>query len=191
MTVIKPSKFNDLVEKPYKLSSNGIDIIPEKLYTIPKAAVFLWGKERHLVSDYFFDKFEAYSIDPTNFKDVYLVKDCKKELEPLTKKIGEGVKEKFWKIQKNTTIEAIFPKVTIPKDKVAIVLPRSTFNRLGAMKVPTALFDSGFHGHPSQTWFFPYGAIIHVNEAWGQIIYMEADEPDELYDGTYQEKKGG
>ncbi len=98
--------------------------------------------------------------------------------------------EKFWILDSGSRVEAIFSRVKIPKNMVAIFLPRSTFNRLGSFKIPSALFDSGFKGNPSQSWFFPNGAIIHTDEAWGQLLFLESEdiEENELYSGKYQEK---
>jgi deoxycytidine triphosphate deaminase len=82
------------------------------------------------------------------------------------------------------------PKVKIPTTAVGIALPRSTFNRWGIIKCESALWDSGYEGEGSVTFFFPLSAKIHKDEAWIQLILLDAENPTEQkYEGQYQGEK--
>jgi deoxycytidine triphosphate deaminase len=195
--IIDPAKIIEmkLVTGTFKKATNGIDLVPETLYKIPDAVMFLRGKERKLVSagSLLTMKKAADRRYPVGLDKIA---DHNKErifpslLLDDSLKDDDVISQEFWLIDPGTTVETIFSKVKIPADMVAFFLPRSTFNRLGALKVPTALFDSGFEGKPSQTCRFPCGAAIHVDEAWGQIVYLKSERivEEQLYDGNYQEK---
>lgn len=80
-------------------------------------------------------------------------------------------------------------KVRIPRDVVLYCKPRSTFNRLGCVKVETAVFDSGYEGYFTQTVFLPFKLRVHEDEAWFQLVGFKGEESGKLYDGHYQGEK--
>jgi len=84
----------------------------------------------------------------------------------------------------------VFPEVEIPNDMIAIALPRSTFNRLGILKFESALFDPGYKGEFTQTYYFPINAKININEAWIQLIFIKLEkESKETYKGYWYGEK--
>ncbi len=98
----------------------------------------------------------------------------------------------FWILERGVYEVRIASKVTIPKNAIGLLLPRSTFNRLGIIKSETALWDSGYSGYGTQTVFVSVKkAKIHVNEPWFQLVFIDAKEPSQLYNGYYQEEKIG
>ena len=96
---------------------------------------------------------------------------------------GEG----FYDFLKGNLYELRFPKVTIPDDCTGFAFPRSTVNRLGIVKLETAVFDSGYSGEPTQTIFTPLHARIHKDEALIQLVFIRNESPaKDLYSGRYQ-----
>ncbi|MGQ4833390.1 MAG: dCTP deaminase domain-containing protein [Candidatus Asgardarchaeia archaeon] len=159
------SKF---VRKPVKVNPNGIDLAPEKVFMIPAD-----------ITAYLYVNKRGYIIDDGSFKEAY---DIKKELKYS--------KDGFYNIPKNSIIEIVLPAVNIPKDMMAIIYPRSTFNRLGIIKSQSGVLDAGYKGTPTQTFFFPISARIHKDEAWVQIVFYYIKEPTgDTYKGYYQEKE--
>ncbi|MBI4017384.1 MAG: deoxycytidine deaminase [Candidatus Aenigmarchaeota archaeon] len=80
-------------------------------------------------------------------------------------------------------------EVEIPQNAVAMLLPRSTLNRLGVIKSETAVWDSGYKGFGTQTVFVPIHSIrIHRDEKWFQLIFMDA-EASGTYEGHWQNEK--
>ena len=116
-------------------------------------------------------------------KDVRKIKPNKKRIEP------QG---SYWVLEKGVYEVRIANKVTIPKNAIGLLLPRSTFNRLGILKSATALFDSGYSGHGTQTIVVMVKkAKIHINEPWFQLIFLDAKEVKKGYNGFYQGEKIG
>lgn len=111
-----------------------------------------------------------------------------RKIEPKKEKVEpEG---EFWILEKGVYEVRIANKVTIPKSAVGLLLPRSTFNRLGIIKSETALWDSGYSGYGTQTVIVMVKkAKIHVNELWFQLIFLDAKEVKEGYRGFYQNEQ--
>jgi len=60
-------------------------------------------------------------------------------------------------------------------------------NRLGIIKLESAVFDSGYIGEFTQTIFTPINARVHRDEALVQLVFIRNDAPAELlYAGRYQ-----
>jgi deoxycytidine triphosphate deaminase len=150
-----------------KINGTAVDLAPLKVFRIPEGAtIFLQGKKR------------GYLID-----GVFVDQDKAKE-EVLPDSDG------FYNLDKGT-YEIRLPKVSIPLSATGFIYPRSTFNRLGVIKSETAVWDPGYSGEGSQTFFFPTKARIHKNEAWVQIVFMgnESGDAKTNYSGHYQEEK--
>ena len=152
--------------KEYKsIGPNGVDLSPIKVYRIPSEfEVYIKGEMRgYIKGDSFIEGYEA-----------------KIELKP---------KDGFYEIGRGEIVEAVFPFLEVPLDMVAFIFPRSTFNRLGIMKFETAVLDSGYKGTPSQSFYFPIPAKIHVDEAWVQVCYFKTNRKvSKGYSGYYQGK---
>lgn len=98
----------------------------------------------------------------------------------------------YWILKRGVYEVRISNRVTIPKNAIGLLLPRSTFNRLGIVKAETAIWDSGYSGYGTQTIIVMVKrAKVHVNEPWFQLILIDAKEVKEGYKGFYQNEKPG
>ena len=168
---IPGNKVVKYVSKFKKINPNGLDLVPQKVFKIPsRYTIYIKGNKRGFV------KAEAQE---ENFLDGYEVKE---EITPD--------ENDFYHIPANSAIEIVLPEIYVPLDMLAIIFPRSTFNRLGIIKSHTGLVDSGYKGTPTQTFYFPTTAMIHKDEAWVQICFFKVEEKiKEGYTGFYQNKK--
>jgi len=82
-------------------------------------------------------------------------------------------------------------KLKIPEGVVLYVKPRSTFNRLGCVKVESAVCDSGYEGFFTQSILLPFKAKIHEGEAWFQLVGFKCQKSGQKYEGFYQGEKPG
>jgi len=148
------------VSEYVKINPAGVDIAPKKVFRIPNGVTaVLDGKTR------------GFERDGSVSWDAY------EEVEP---------RDGYWVLEPGIYVVA-FPKVVVPKDVVGFAYPRSTLNRLGLIKVQTAVFDPGYEGEFTQTWFVPIRTKIRVGEAWVQLVYIRMeDEPGETYNGYWQ-----
>ena len=150
-----------------KINPNGIDLAPLRVFKIPDNSVAFLHKNMR-----------GYIKEDETFIEIY---DNRVEIHPDS--------DGYYKIQKGSIIEIVLPKVSVPKDMIALIFPRSTFNRLGIIKSQTGVLDAGFSGTPTQTFYFPISAKIHKSEAWVQMVFLRIENPtDETYSGYYQEK---
>jgi deoxycytidine triphosphate deaminase len=99
--------------------------------------------------------------------------------------------EGFYNFEKGMMYELRFPEVTIPATCTGFAFPRSSVNRLGIIKLESAVFDSGYHGEPTQVIFTPIAAKVHKGEALIQLVFLRNEKAAEsLYSGFYQHEKG-
>jgi len=99
--------------------------------------------------------------------------------------------EGYYNFEKGMLYELRFPEVTIPASCTGFAFPRSSINRLGIIKLESAVFDSGYHGEPTQVVFTPIAAKVHRAEAVIQLVFLRNEKPAEaLYTGFYQHEKG-
>lgn len=80
-------------------------------------------------------------------------------------------------------------KLDIPSNIVALAYPRSSLIRMGAT-VETAVFDSGFNGYCQALLvvFNRSGIMMSKDARILQIIFMEREEDESLYNGAYNLK---
>jgi deoxycytidine triphosphate deaminase len=99
--------------------------------------------------------------------------------------------EGFYNFERGMLYELRFPEVMIPATCTGLAFPRSSINRLGIIKLESAVFDSGYHGEPTQVIFTPIAARVHKAEAMIQLVFLRNEKPSEtLYSGFYQNEKG-
>jgi len=154
-----------------KVNPNGVDLAPKEVKMIPRGVkIYLHGEDRGYIA----------ASKPRGMKAPKpKVSDAKRLVAPD----GEG----FYDFLKGNLYELRFPKVTIPDDCTGFAFPRSTVNRLGIVKLETAVFDSGYSGEPTQTIFTPLHARIHKDEALIQLVFIRNESPaKDLYSGRYQ-----
>ncbi len=154
-----------------KVNPNGVDLSPKEVKMIPRGyKIYLHGEERGYVAP--FESRGRKAQKPN-------VRDVKEAIAPD----AEG----FYDFVKGSLYELRFPKVTIPADCTGFAFPRSTVNRLGIIKLESAVFDSGYSGEPTQTIFTPIDARVHKDEALIQLVFIRNESPArELYNGRYQ-----
>ena len=150
-----------------KVNPNGVDIAPKEVKLIPRGSkIYLRGEDRGYVAR------SKKARRP-------VVKDVKRLVAPD----ADG----FYDLAKGGLYELRFPKVTIPADCTGFAFPRSTVNRLGIIKLESAVFDSGYSGEPTQTIFTPLDARVHKDEALIQLVFFRNESPAKyLYAGRYQ-----
>jgi len=75
--------------------------------------------------------------------------------------------------------------IEIPDDCVGIVLPRSRMLRCG-LQVDTALWDAGYKGKGEGALFAHTPAKLEKDMRVAQMVFLDADEAEEKYDGEHQ-----
>jgi dUTP pyrophosphatase len=82
--------------------------------------------------------------------------------------------------------------VRMPLNLTAIARPRSTMLRNGAT-VETAVWDPGYHGRSSSLLVVhnPRGVRLKRNARIAQLVFIEVDEVDKGYEGSYQKERLG
>jgi len=154
MVVLTGEDVSRYVSEYVKVNPAGVDIAPKKIFRIPENAnAVLDGKTRG------FEQSGRISWD------------AYEEVHP---------KDDYWILEPGIYVVA-FPKVVVPKDVVGFAFPRSTLNRFGLIKVQTAVFDPGYEGEFTQTWFVPIRAKIRVGEAWVQLVYLRLEKEPESW----------
>ena len=119
-----------------KVNPAGIDLIPKKVFTLDlKGKTILIENERR-----------GYLIE----EDYFPLTKAIKEIKPF---------QGYWQLEEGYYY-VVFPKIKIPENVVEFAYPRSSFNRLGILKFQTAVFDPGYEGEFTQTFYFPTKAKI-------------------------------
>ena len=91
----------------------------------------------------------------------------------------------FWVLEPGRYY-VVFPRVRIPKEYTGFAFPRSTLNRLGILKAPTAVFDPGYEGEWNQTFLVLSPVRIHVSEPWVALVFVRNEGVSGLYSGHWQ-----
>lgn len=78
-------------------------------------------------------------------------------------------------------------RIKLPKDVVALIVPRSSLNRNGIF-VGSGLWDSGFEGTIGSTIYCFNALTLHLPARFAQICFMRA-ESLYLYEGQYKDKQ--
>ncbi|AAR39177.1 NEQ329 [Nanoarchaeum equitans Kin4-M] len=164
--MIIPGKIaKKFVSEYVKVNPAGIDVKPKKVFKIKDFDyIYLHGNKRGFIIN---DKFVE-------------LRENLEEIKPI---------DDYWVLDEGLYY-VVFPEVVIPPYMVALALPRSSLNRLGIQKYETALFDPGYKGEFTQTFYFPKKAKIHINEAWIQLIFIQMLMPaEELYNGYWNNER--
>ncbi|HVB95635.1 MAG TPA: hypothetical protein VND41_03430 [Nitrososphaerales archaeon] len=154
-----------------KVNPNGVDLSPKEVKLVPRGfTIYLHGEERGYIA-------------PSGTRGRKVQKPEVRDVKELVTPDKEG----FYDFVRGNLYELRFPKVTIPPDCTGFAFPRSTVNRLGIIKLESAVFDSGYSGEPTQTIFTPLDARVHKDEALIQLVFIRNESPaKELYSGRYQ-----
>jgi len=149
-----------------KINPNGVDLAPTRVSQLPAdLTILLHGDKRGYIGP------EGQLVN------------AKTSITPD----AEG----FYNFERGMLYELRFPEVTIPATCTGFAYPRSSMNRLGIIKLESAVFDSGYHGEPTQVIFTPIAAKVHNTEALVQLVFFRNEKAAEsLYNGFYQHEKG-
>ena len=166
MSVVSGEEVAACCKAYVKVNPNGVDLAPKQVSRLPTdSTIFLHGAERGYLGpggDLVTGK-EELAPDPSGF---YL-------FEP------------------GGMYELRFDEVSVPPTCTGLAFPRSSLNRLGIMKLESAVFDSGYRGEPTQVIFTPISAKVHRSEAFVQLVFFRNEKPaTSLYSGFYQNEKG-
>lgn len=165
MSVLSGSEVASFCSSYKKVNPNGVDLAPKEVKRIPAGAtIFLRGEER-------------------GYLDLETSKPRRDDAKALLSHDSDG----FYRFARGDLYELRFPKVVVPPDCTGFAFPRSTINRLGIIKLESAVFDSGYSGEFTQTIFTPLEARVHKDEALVQLVFIRNESPaKELYSGRYQ-----
>jgi deoxycytidine triphosphate deaminase len=150
-----------------KINPNGVDLAPIQVSRLPmEKTIFLHDDQR------------GY-LDPGK---AGLVTEKERMLPEASG---------FYLFERGRMYDLRFPHFRVPETCTGFAFPRSSINRLGIIKLETAVFDSGYEGEPTQVIFTPIDARVHEKEAIVQLIFLRNEEAaSSLYDGYYQNEKG-
>jgi len=148
-----------------KVNPNGVDLAPTQVRELPMdVTILLHGDKRG-----------------------YIKQDGSFSAE---KRLVVPDPEGFYNLAKGMMYEMRFPEVSIPATCTGVAFPRSSVNRLGIIKLESAVFDSGYQGEPTQVFYAPINARVHQGEALVQLVLFRNEKPAEsLYGGFYQHEK--
>jgi dCTP deaminase len=166
MSVVSGEEVASCCKSFVKINPNGVDLAPEQVSRLPvDSTIFLRGSERGYL---------------TSGNELVTEKE---DLAPD----ASG----YYVYERGGMYELRFPQVRIPADCTGLAFPRSTINRLGIIKLESAVFDSGYQGEPTQVIFTPINAKVHKDEAMIQLVFLRNEKPaTSLYSGFYQNEKG-
>lgn len=148
-----------------KINPNGVDLAPIQVTKLPMTlTIILQGNKRGYVGS-----------------ESELVTDKERILPD-----DSG----FYFFERGGMYELRFPQVSIPSTCTGFAFPRSSINRLGIIKLESAVFDSGYEGEPTQVIYTPINAKVHEKEAVVQLVFIRNEKPAEkLYRGHYQNER--
>lgn len=149
-----------------RINPNGVDLAPSQVSKLPmNSTIFLRGDERGYLGS---------GEDLVTEKEALLPDESG-----------------FYLFERGCMYELRFPEVSVPATCTGFAFPRSSINRLGIIKLESAVFDSGYRGEPTQVIFTPISARVHRSEAMIQLVFLRNEKAAaSLYSGFYQNEKG-
>lgn len=147
-----------------KINPGGVELAPIQVVRLPRRPIFLHGDKRGYLT-----KHRAV-VDHEKAKT-----KCKAD--------GKG----YYHLRPMTLYELRFPRVKVPLTATGFCFPRSTLNRLGIIKLQTAVLDSGYVGEFVQTLLALSPVMFHEDEALVQLVFMQNVRGAKVgYAGRYQ-----
>ncbi len=96
----------------------------------------------------------------------------------------------FYNLHQGTYEVRVANEVSIPKNAVGKLYPRSSLNRLGSIKSDTAIWDSGYCGFGTQTLHVPIKLLrVQKDEFMFQLAMEDCESSDVQYSGHWQGEK--
>jgi len=166
MSVVSGEEVAACCKDVIKVNPNGVDLAPKQVSKLPmNSTIVLHGQQRG---------YEGQG------EGLILQKE-----DLLPDSSG------FYVFERGAMYELRFPEVSVPATCTGLAFPRSSINRLGIIKLESAVFDSGYRGEPTQVIFTPISARVHRDEAMIQLVFLRNEKPaTSLYSGFYQNEKG-
>lgn len=166
MSVVSGEEVAACCKSFVKVNPNGVDLAPKQVSRLPMdTTIVLRGGERGYLNSGGNIVTEKEGVAPD----------------------GSG----FYTFDSGVMYELRFPEVNIPATCTGLAFPRSSMNRLGIIKLESAIFDSGYRGEPTQVIYTPIRARVHKDEAMIQLVFLRNEKPaTSLYSGFYQNEKG-
>ena len=98
--------------------------------------------------------------------------------------------EGFYNLHNGTYEVRLANEIAVPLNAMGKAFPRSSLNRLGAIKSDTAVWDSGYCGFGTQTVHIPIKLFrIHKDEFWFQFVLEDCEPAEQGYSGHWQGEK--
>jgi deoxycytidine triphosphate deaminase len=166
MSVVSGEEVATCCKSYVKINPNGVDLAPRQVSKLPMdSTIVLRGDERGYM---------GRDGEVTAWKE-----------DLTTDSSG------FYIFEKGGMYELRFPEVKVPATCTGVAFPRSTLNRLGIVKLESAVFDSGYQGEPTQVILTPIRARVHRDEAMVQLVFFRNEKAStNLYSGFYQNERG-
>lgn len=96
------------------------------------------------------------------------------------------IENEFYTLTHGTYIAVYNETIEIPEGHVGFLWPRSRFPR-SHMFLTSAVWDQGYKGIGEGMLMVPdHYAVIEKGMRIGQMVFMEAEKPDEMYEGSHQ-----
>ena len=97
-------------------------------------------------------------------------------------------KRRFTRLPRGAYLVRYNEEVWLPADILALILPRSSLMRCGAI-LYTAVWDPGYHGRGQGLLnvYNPHGFELKLNSRIGQMVFFRLTHPvEKVYRGAYQ-----
>lgn len=131
------------------------------------------------------DKVFQQSQGPTLAKDKEFIDEGYLIALPSSDLAGLPDDSKGWFLEAHYYIVEWTEVIHVPKNAIGLIFPRSTLLRLGGT-ICTAVWDRGYKGKGRSGLFLGVPMLLQHGTRLGQMIFIDAQEDEQLYDGTYQ-----
>lgn len=104
---------------------------------------------------------------------------------PLTDIAGIPPQNRSWFLNPGYYIVEWTEIIEIPKNVIGLLSPRSTLLRMGGT-IFGAVWDRGYKGKGQSGMYLHVSFLLEHQARLAQIIFIDAQEDEQLYDGQYQ-----
>lgn len=142
------------------------------------------------------DKISSEAVQPNGFDlsigTIYSLSGrsyiSNEEYEKATRREVEP-QNGIYHLNSNTAYIVVYDeKISIPKNHIGLVLPRSRLMRCG-LQVETAVWDSGYTGVGEGQLVVNQPAELEDELRLAQMVFLPTEELDEHYDGSHQNER--
>jgi len=191
MVLWNDKNVNAMTGGPVKLDSHCPSVWTGKnmarWFSLPNGERMHWDSEQVQPNgiDLTVDKLFYQTTGPTLTKDKQFIDEG--YLLPMTPSDLAGLPDdsQGWFLDHFYYVVEWTEVIHIPKNAIGLVFPRSTLLRLGGT-IFTAVWDRGYKGKGRSGLFAGTPMLLERGTRLGQMIFIDAQEDEQLYDGTYQ-----